>query len=352
MTALTSFRASHEGTLDLNREEDKVFLAANYPAFMSQRPAGKMSEDYQMLSSYRMGLLLQEKHGMQLVDVHQQVSRARDPRFQEHVSRFRFPDQEGQEEAVELVIMNSHNGRAAFRAFVGVFRWACFNGMIAGDAFEPVQRFRHFGADNNYELVSDLVTQMVQRAKPLVARISRMKQTTLHPAQQTALANACLKHFGAPKWVEADMVLESHRPEDDRAEDRTRSLWVTFNVIQENLMSRTLKLERPEEQVRSRRPITGARAQVVKNELLWNMLEMFIARHFPDLASERATSALIESAQQAAAQASLTAQDVLALETFAELEAVPAETIAGFSSEDRKKISSRKSYLKRKLEKA
>ena len=109
---------------------------AKFPAIFNAVPASRVSEGYQ---SYRSDKIIDQMlaNGMKLVEASQQKARMRDPRHQLHMMRFRPDHIEAKFRAFdstpEIVILNGHDGRNAFRALAGVFRFVCSNGMIASD---------------------------------------------------------------------------------------------------------------------------------------------------------------------------------------------------------------------------
>jgi ribosomal protein L39E len=362
-----TYRTAEGEVLDIRTEEARGFLAKNYPAIMADRPVG-MSDEYQFMPSYRIAENLIERFGLQLVAVSQQHSRNRDPRGQEHFMRFRMPNQVALnrvgDSVPELVVMNSHNGRSTLKAYAGIFRLVCSNGMIVSERSFGGIAMRHFGAENSFGRFSTVLDSIGERMSTLDNRMAFMNELMLNGAQQTRLARAMMKARGVPNWVEPSMVLKARRDIEDVKSNGTRSLWLTYNVIQESLAeARDVAFERAGARARSLRPLSGARAQVIVNEALWQAMELFLAAEFPDFAGgvidlkpddlQAPVAALVGPEDQAPVE---TAQESCVLRPFSELIAlgyadmatVSDDELKSLSADEKKKLSKRKSYLKSK----
>jgi len=389
-----TYRTAENEILDIRTEEARGFLAKHYPAVMADRPVG-MSDAYQFMPSYKIAETLIDKFGLGLVSVSQQFSRRRDPKGQEHFMRFRLPDTMSLkavgDSVPELVIMNSHNGRSTLRAYAGVFRLICSNGMVVADKTFGKISLRHFGAENNYEAFGGVLDTMGANFRRMDLRMQMLDQLMLTPGQQIGLARALMKARGVPGWVEPQMVLKARREIEMPAPDGTRSVWKTYNVLQESLAeARDVSFERAGARARSLRPLSGARAQVLTNERLWTALEEFVAHHWPELASEimegeasevDTSGALLlgqqdhiedadvipeeavevadalatpvapeDHGQAAAAQEEPIVRpfDELMSLSYEEMETMSDEELKGLGKDERSKLSKRKSYLKKK----
>lgn len=79
--------------------------------------------------------------------------------FQKHLIRFRHPELVIGDEAIEAVLINSHDRSCAYQFLTGVFRFICSNGMIVGDTFERVS-VRHVNF-NPEEIIEASFTHFV-----------------------------------------------------------------------------------------------------------------------------------------------------------------------------------------------
>jgi hypothetical protein len=125
-----------------------------------------------------------------------------------------------------------------------------------------------------------------RRMAVLDARIKKMQELVLRPLDQFALARLMMAARKAPGWLLPEMVLEARRPEDEKTDDGHRSLWTTFNVLQENLSNHDIRFEQEGHRPGFMRPITGSMRDLALNEGLWLKLEEFIGERFPDISGE------------------------------------------------------------------
>lgn len=367
LTRAPIFRTAEGEFLDLSVRADADYCKANYPAIMATRPIG-MSDEYQFMPSFDIAKMLHDKFDMRLVEVGQQFSRSRDPAGQEHFMKFRFPGAMQKLErlgdsAPELVIMNSHNGRSTIRAYAGIFRMVCSNGMVVSETSFGQIKLRHFGEKNSFGNFKEVLGDMARRMNILDARLSKMNSVLLDDKQQRNLARMIMKKRVTPSWFEPEMALQAHREADAVRVDGLRSLWVTFNVIQENLTAKTIVHERANARPVQIRPLTGARAHLLTNERIWAGLESFVEKEMSHLTSELFDQQIVEGVatdvlpqqeaepvgQEATTEVVLrTANEILALATYDQICGVSEAELAGMTADERKKLSSRKSYLKRK----
>lgn len=362
-----TYRTAEGDILDIRTEEAQGFLRKNYPAIMAERPVG-MSEGYQFMPSYKIAEALIEKFGLGLVSVSQQFSRSRDPKGQEHFMRFRLPQTMNLkavgDSAPELVIMNSHNGRSTLRAYAGIFRMICSNGMVVADRTFGKISLRHFGLENNFEAFSNVLDGVAVNFQRMDLRMQMLDQLMLTPGQQVTLARELMKARGVPDWVEPHMVLKGRREIEMTTPEGTRSAWKTYNVLQESLAeARDIQFQRAGARARALRPLSGARAQVLVNERLWGAMEDFVGKYWPELASDilegeatEVSDALAlpvvaeDHGQQEEAQESTIlrqAEELLSLD-YESMATISPDELAALSKEDKARLSKRKSYLKKK----
>ena len=177
----------------------------------------------------------------------------------------------------EVVVMNSHDGKGRFKAFAGVFRFICANGMVVASEMMGSTQVRHFGKANTFDQVQAVIAELPKQVVTVSDRIQAWNGLLLNEAEQRALAAAMILERQAPTWVSPELALEIHRDEDAPNQDGSRSLWGTFNVLQENLTTR--QLARPEGRTEGRqsplRPITGAVQGVEYNRKIWTQAEAY-----------------------------------------------------------------------------
>lgn len=247
-----------------------------FPAIFNHRPAEHCSDKYQLYRSDEIIERMTEK-GMKLVEIGQQLARQRKPETQLHTLRFQpidVPTVFGVNDSVpEVVILNGHDGRNKFRAEAGIFRFICSNGMVVSDMELGKVVRRHFGANNTFEKVQQIVSELPDAINKMHGKILDWSALTLDDQEQTLLAMELIKARSAPDWVTSAHVLEARR-DAEQPVDGKRTLWTTFNVLQENLTNVEVSGKEGDRRT-SLRPIQGAWRNVQANEALWTTAEAY-----------------------------------------------------------------------------
>ena len=160
--------------------------------------------------------------------------------FTKHLIRFRPQNntlaQVG-DTAVEVVLVNSHDGTSRYELSLGAFRLACLNGMMVAEGLADIIKIRHTG-----NIINDVVlaTQGIIERAPLVAdAISLWKTIDLKPTEARILAEeAHSLRFDEQDTTapNAERLLQPRRHADSATD-----LWTTFNRIQENVVAGGLR---------------------------------------------------------------------------------------------------------------
>jgi hypothetical protein len=201
-----------------------------------------------------------------------------------HVLRFRNNSlPKVNDNIIEAVILNSHDGTTAFEMGFGVYRLACANGLIIRTA--SLSGFRLTHSSLNLDNVFHAARSMSARAPQVAEIISRWQEIKLDEEQQLSLIRKSLTaRWDNIAFADMDAVI---RPQ--RAEDTGSDLWTSFNRIQERVIRGGMEvtLVRPitnedgtEGRALSRRKATairGAIKQVRLNQELFEIAESFAA---------------------------------------------------------------------------
>lgn len=177
--------------------------------------------------------------GWGVYEASQQRARAadRDP-YTKHMLRLRklehFDSTQVLRDGVpEVILINAHDGTAAYHLRAGFFRFVCANGLIVGSQIAGF-KVRHTVTSQTTSEVIDGCTRVVTESFPLMLdNMDRFKRIHLAPEQQYRLADAGIKlRYGTtlPKFTPQD-VLTCRRPEDEEP-----SLWNIYNRVQENVV--------------------------------------------------------------------------------------------------------------------
>lgn len=174
-------------------------------------------------------------------------------------------------ERPEVVLVNSHNGSAAYRLLSGIFRLVCSNGMIMRDTAmggEDV-RIRHMG-----HTIDDVVKaslQIVDNFDSNFDRIDEMKSIKLSEqiARQFAREAAVIR-FGEEAARKGKIRNSAALLRRRRMDDSELTLWNVFNAVQENIMKGGVSVTG-----RRMSAITNIDKNININSELWNLAESY-----------------------------------------------------------------------------
>lgn len=192
-----------------------------------------------------------------------------------HVIRMRHPNLPTvRDNVVEAVVLNSHDGSTAFRLQIGVFRFACANGLIVGGETAGSVRLVHSGLD--LESVRAAADRMIQRAPEVVDTINRWSdiRVDLPTARQMARRCAIARWGDRLADLDVDRTIAVRRNADSEGD-----LWTTFNRIQESVLRGGMRVGlRPvgditNDNVRQHRAraLRGPIRQVTLNREMWEI---------------------------------------------------------------------------------
>ena len=188
--------------------------------------------------------------------------------FQKHLIMFANPNimikgQNGDDAQPQILLTNSHDGKAAFNFRVGIFRFVCENGLVISDADFGVVSIRH--VNYTFESLQAKVNEMISKLPGLVNKINLFKATTLTDTQMQQFATkACA--LRSNQTVNIMDVLNATRPEDEG-----NDLWAVFNRVQEKLVNGMFKTG-----TRKARVIKNFQQDIKINEQLFELAESYI----------------------------------------------------------------------------
>lgn len=133
----------------------------------------------------------------------------------------------------EVILINAHDGTAAYHLRAGFFRFVCSNGLIVGNQIAGF-KIRHTITSQTTSEVIDGCTRVVTESFPaMLGSMEQFQRITLAPEHQYRLAEVGIKlRYGTtlPKFTVQD-VLTPRRPEDEAP-----TLWNVYNRVQENVV--------------------------------------------------------------------------------------------------------------------
>lgn len=239
----------------MNHELLEMFAPAALATKASEKVSDKLTKDgkphYTFLPTYR---IVDDLHtmGWNLIDGSQQRSHKSDPNAVKHMLRFRHDDYRPSvvgDTIPEIVIVNSHDCSSAFKFYLGLFRLVCQNGMIVKSSDLMDLRVPH--RFYTFEIVSEMVTAIVKKAPSTLNKIEQFKQKNLTQEDRLLLAKYSLAaRFSEYQIMDENGIWTGNINADQlqkeinlekfmepiRKEDEGKTLWNTFNLVQEKVM--------------------------------------------------------------------------------------------------------------------
>lgn len=209
-----------------------------------------------------------------LMNLGWQVTKAQEVRsrkykgFQKHVVVFRNPDimikgKDGDDAFPQILLTNSHDGKAAFNLRVGIFRLVCSNGLVISDADFSNVSIRHI--NYTFETLQSKVAEVIAKLPNLVKKINQFKATELTEEQMKDFATKAMQ-LRTKQQVDVMEVLTAERPQDEG-----NDLWVVFNRIQEKLTGGSYRAGR-----RKARSVKNFQKDIELNEQLFELAGSYL----------------------------------------------------------------------------
>jgi hypothetical protein len=189
--------------------------------------------------------------------------------FQKHMIVFRHPDimikgANGDDSFPQILLTNSHDGKAAFNFRVGIFRLVCSNGLVVSDADFNNVSIRH--VNYTFDTLQAKVNEVIEKLPGLVQKINLFKSTKLTGDQMSEFAYkaATLRTKAKVNIME---LLEA-----TRNEDQGNDLWAVFNRVQEKIIGGSFKSGK-----RKSRSVTSFQKDIELNEQLFELAGSYLA---------------------------------------------------------------------------
>jgi hypothetical protein len=207
--------------------------------------------------------------------------------YTKHLVRLCHRNELAKQNRIEAVLINSHDGTSAYKLLQGMFRMVCSNGQISGDYQTPIS-IHHKG-----DIASNVVEgtlRIIEESGELANSIEEMSHISLSRPEQALLSELSMRaRYGQVEEVDPDtgivvvgnapvafrpeQFLRARRREDSTDSNMNRSLWVTENVIQENMMRGGIATRDERGKKHSTRAVNSVDTNVKLNQLLWGLAE-------------------------------------------------------------------------------
>jgi hypothetical protein len=188
--------------------------------------------------------------------------------FQKHVVVFRNPDimikgKDGDDAFPQILLTNSHDGKAAFNLRVGIFRLICSNGLVISDADFSNVSIRHI--NYTFETLQSKVQEVIAKLPGLVKKINLFKSTQLTEAQMQDFATKAATLRTKQRVNVMDLL------NADRVQDQGNDLWVVFNRVQEKLLGGSYRAGQ-----RKARSVKNFQKDIELNEQLFELAGSYL----------------------------------------------------------------------------
>lgn len=212
--------------------------------------------------------------------------------FTKHMVRMRHRSlTNAEDEAFEIILVNANDGTSAYQMLPGFYRFVCANGLFTGDTFNEV-KVRHSG--NAIHDVIEGAYEVLHDAPRVTEQVSAAKAITLSPQERELFAqSAHMMRFpdAYPVVDERGVVIDPEaevkeapvpaasllRPRRYADGDVARSLWGTFNVVQENTIKGGQRGRVTGSNGRRRnatvRAVNSIDQSKAMNRAMWNLME-------------------------------------------------------------------------------
>jgi hypothetical protein len=245
-------------------------LTQSVPAAFAESPdARRTSKHYQFISTARVIAALCEA-GFEPTRAQQaRVRGGGSAHHARHMIRFSIIKQSLRltDTIPELILINSHDGTSAYTLRAGLYRPVCTNGLVTQLGDFGLVHVPHRG--NIIHNVVEAALRIAQGFGHIGELVERMAGRQLDDGERYSLAGAALKlryqHPGQHIPVSPAQLLMARRSADHGC-----SLWLTYNVIQNNLIAGGLHGHSPSGRASRTRAIRAIREDVRLNVGLWN----------------------------------------------------------------------------------
>ena len=256
-------------------------LLAQAPALFTEEPHYNVSDKYHFIPTID---VIEEIRANNWYPVSVSEASVRDEDkqgYQQHLVRFRHFDDllHPQDNAVELLLFNSHDRSKSFSISAGIYRFVCSNGLVIADSVFETYKIKHLGERNND--VAYAVAQITAIKPKLMNKVNQLESIELSEHEKESFAKSSIPlRFDKHLQVDHTDLLVPHREEDIK-----NDLYTVMNVIQENLIRGNVSGVNKETGRRfTSKEITSIGKDVEVNQGLWDIAERIVTIKQPQMA--------------------------------------------------------------------
>lgn len=245
-------------------------LRTQAPALFTEEPHYDVSDKYHFIPTVDVINEI-KKNNWYPVSVSEAKVRDEDKEgYQQHLVKFRhfddllFP----QDNAIELLLFNSHDRSKSFSISAGIYRFVCSNGLVIADSVFESYKIKHLGDREND--VAAAVASITAIKPKLMEKIAKLESIELTQLEKESFArSSVLLRFDKHLEIDHIDLLIPHREEDENS-----TLYTTLNVIQENLLRGNISgFNKNTGRRFTSKEITSISKDVDVNQGLWDIAE-------------------------------------------------------------------------------
>ena len=243
------------------------------PAAFATTPADRLTKIYNFTPTTEL-ISHMDSLGFQLTNAKQAKSKVPvHAKFGTHILEFQneqlyMKDQYGNIDGrPTIVLINNHNGCRPLQFEMGLFRLVCSNGLVIKTQDFGSMKERH--TKYNLDQVKEIVSEKTEDMQKAIGRINRWTGVEMSDRQRFQFATEALAlRLADDRVPEQYEIIDLLQPR--RKEDNGKSLWITYNILQEGLIKGGFSLNN-----REARAIKNPLADLQINQDLWQLAEKF-----------------------------------------------------------------------------
>tara|TARA_R110002110_G_scaffold347005_1_gene557143 strand:- start:2539 stop:3294 length:756 start_codon:yes stop_codon:yes gene_type:complete len=210
-----------------------ILTKEEYPAIFAAQPATTVSSKYNFIPTTRILGVLEDEGWIPTSASQVHSHKEGNKQFAKHLIRLRRDEAikpEVDKVIPEIVLFNSHNGRANYELRMGLYRFVCSNGMVVSDQEFGSIKIRHMGYTD--EQVMEASQELIDNSTRIMNVVQEWQDVKLDRDQMRSFGREAAKlRFEDPDELTVNTVLAARR-----GEDMSSDLWTVFNRTQENLI--------------------------------------------------------------------------------------------------------------------
>jgi len=255
-------------------------LLAQAPTLFTKEPHFEVSDKYHFIPTIDVINEIKSHNWYPTAVQEASVKESSNNGYQKHLVRFRHFDDllNPQENAMELLLFNSHDRSSSFSISAGIYRFVCANGLVIADSVFEAHTIKHIGERDND--VIGAIESIVAFKPKLKSKIDVFSSLTLSTQEKLSFAKSSIDaRFDKHLEIDPHDLLIPHRVQDEKDD-----LYTTLNVIQENLLRGNISGRNKDTGRRfTSKKITSIAKDIEVNQHLWDIAERISTIKKPSL---------------------------------------------------------------------